>query len=188
MFFNSDLKYAYKHGGPITREFIKNLPSGWANCDPVFDSRVHMLMPGWFTCIGGYHHDDIPRSTASGQPNYDTPEYLSEHLMGLVNGDVSPTLFALGQHEMPEVKDDVVYRVWSPLVEDQVTSGLLKTYEAESGKYIEFDWQSMHRGQATRANGWRWFGRLSRKTDRQKNMTNEIRRQAQVYLDPTAGW
>jgi hypothetical protein len=188
MFFNSDLNYAYEHGGPITRNFIENLPWDWHSCNPVFDSRVHMLMPGWFSCIGGYHHDDIPRSTASGQPNYDNPEYLSEHLMGFVNGDISPTLFALGTHELPEVKDDIVYRVWNPLVEEQVSAGLLKTYEVESGKLIEFDWQSMHRGQATRSNGWRWFGRLSRNTDRQNTMTNEIRRQSQVYLDPTIGW
>jgi len=37
--------------------------------------------------------------------------------------------------------------------------------------------------------GWRWFIRLSRNTDRQKSMTNELRKQVQVYLEyPKAGW
>ncbi len=188
MFFNSDLEFAYEHGRALTRAFIDNLPSDWKDCNPVLDSRVHMLMPGWFTCIGGFHHDDVPRSTISGQPNYDNPEYYSEHLMGLVNADISPTLFALGAHSLPRVYNDIVYRTWHPMVEKQLAEGILKPYEAVSGKYIEFDWQSMHCGQRTRKNGWRWFVRLSRKTDRQKHMTNEIRRQTQVYLDPTIGW
>ena len=38
-------------------------------------------------------------------------------------------------------------------------------------------------------NGWRWFGRVSRNTDRVKNITNEIRVNAQVYLEfPMEGW
>lgn len=188
MFFNSDLKFSYEHSGPLTRAFIDSLPDDWANCNPVLDSRVHMLMPGWLTCIGGFHHDDIPRDTPNGQPNYDSPSYLSEHLMGLVNADVSPTLFALGTHSLPEVKDDIVYKVWHPIVEKQLEEGTLSKWEVPSGRLIEFDWQSMHCGQATRKNGWRWFVRLSRKTDRQNHMTNEIRRQTQVYLDPTIGW
>lgn len=38
-------------------------------------------------------------------------------------------------------------------------------------------------------NGWRWFGRISRNTDRVKTVTNEIRMNAQVYLEfPMEGW
>lgn len=188
MFFNCDLQFAYEHGGPLTKAFIDGLPEDWKNCNPVLDSRVHMLMPGWLTCIGGFHHDDIPRNTPNGQPNYQSPDYLSEHLMGLVNADISPTLFALGEHELPLVTDDIVYKVWHPLVEQQMTEGILKPYEVSSGKYVQFDWQSMHMGVPVRKNGWRWFVRLSRCTDRQKKITNEIRKQTQVYLDPKAGW
>ena len=49
MFFSSDLHYAYSKGGPITRSFIEALPDAWEHA--VFDSRVHMLMPGWFPSI-----------------------------------------------------------------------------------------------------------------------------------------
>lgn len=188
MFFNCDLNYSYEHGGPLTKAFINGLPYDWKDCNPVLDSRVHMLMPGWLTCIGGYHHDDVPRNTPNGQPNYDNLQYKSEHLMGLVNADISPTLFVLGKHELPKVENDIIYKVWHPIVEKQVANGELEKYEVQSGKYVEFDWQSMHCGQTTRKNGWRWFVRLSRKTDRQNHITNEIRRQTQVYLDPTIGW
>ncbi len=188
MFFNCDLDFAYKNGKDITRRFINGLPDDWNNCNPVIDSRVHMLMEGWYPCIPGYHHDDIPRSRADGQPNYDRPEYKSEHMMGLVNGEICPTLYAIGKHTLPKT-EGVIYKTWHGIVESQIKDGILKTEEARSGKYIEFDWQSMHTGQRAKKDGWRWFIRLSRNTDRQKKMTNEIRRQVQVYLEfPTQGW
>ena len=188
MFFNSDLDFAYKHGGEITRGFISHLPAHWYIANPVLDSRVHMLKKGWVPSIPGNHHDDIPRSTHNGQPNYDTPEYHSSHLMGLVNGDVCPTVFALGKHSLPKV-EGIIYKSWHDIVKNQITEGILKTYECPSGRYIEFDWQGMHTAQSAVKDGWRWFIRLSKDTDRQKNMTNEIRRQVQVYLEfPTEGW
>ena len=74
MFFNCDLAYAFKHGGEITKTFIAGLPEDWISYNPVLDSRVHMLMKNWYPCIPGYHHDDVPRSTSTGQPNYLSPE------------------------------------------------------------------------------------------------------------------
>src|ERR1700749_4013133 len=61
MFFNSDLNFAYEAGGPATRSFIDALPDGWKAEPAVIDTRVHMLMPGWFPAIPGFHHDDVPR-------------------------------------------------------------------------------------------------------------------------------
>lgn len=188
MFFNSGIDFAYLKGGPITRNFIDNLPMDWDDSNVVLDSRVHMLMPGWYPCIPGYHHDDVPRSANSnGQPDYDNMTYQSEHLMGLVNGDICPTNFMVGQFAMPKVdtSKDVIYRKWD---EELVKNpGLI--VPAQSGQYIEFDFQSFHTGTKAVGSGWRWFVRLSRKTDRQKNITNEIRRQVQVYLEfPTMGW
>lgn len=188
MFFNADLSFAYDKGGIITRAFIDAVPGDWWNGNPVIDSRVHMLMPGWFPAIPGFHHDDVPRTTPTSQPNYDNPEYHSEHLTGLVNAEIAPTLFALGKHSLPKV-DGVIYRAWHPMVEQQLKDGLLTPYSMRSGEMVEFDWQSMHTATRAVASGWRWFIRLSRNTERQKTMTNEIRRQVQTYLEaPMDGW
>lgn len=188
MLFNCDLEFAYANGGELTQSFIDTLPDDWKDCNPVVDSRVHMLMDGWFPCIPGYHHDDVPRNTPTGQPNYDHLKYHSQHLMGLLNGDICSTLFALGKHSLPVV-DGVIYQKWHPMVEQQIKDGLLITYPVKSGVYTEFDWQSMHTGQRAVKSGWRWFIRLSRQTDRQKLISNEIRKQSQVYLEfPMQGW
>jgi len=202
MFFNCDLDFAYTNGGPITREFIENLPRDWVNTDPVLDSRVHMLMKNWYPCIPGWHHDDVPRSTSTGQPNYVNPEYHSEHLMGLVNGHICPTQFAIGQVEVSDPDPTKrQYNVWNSDIEASIDDMIermkrdvsfaapFKVYKAESGRYIQFDRHAFHTGVKAVAGGWRWFIRLSRNTERQKSRTNEIRRQVQVYLEePMAGW
>jgi hypothetical protein len=197
MFFNSSLAYAYNEGGSITREFINAfshdfaIKSGIDPADFVFDSRVHMLMKGWFPCIPGFHHDDVPRHTSNGQPNYTDPEYRSQHCMGLVNGEICPTEFAIGTAEFSEIgEDQVAYEVWHKEVEQRLMEGTsLVLHDAPSNKLVYFDDRTWHQGTRAIAGGWRWFGRISWNTARVNNITNEIRRQVQVYLEnPMQGW
>jgi hypothetical protein len=194
MLFNCSLDGAYALGGPITREFIRTLyqtEEGKKIFDgkSVIDSRSHMLMPGWYPCIPGWHHDDVPRSGFNGQPNYINPEYRSKHVMGLVNAHVCPTQFALGMIDLDVPQDGIIYKQWHPLVKAAVESGSMKSQSAESGKLIHFDDRTFHQGTAAIASGWRWFIRLSYNTDRANKCTNEIRNQVQVYLEhPMEGW
>lgn len=193
MFFNCDLEFAYKNGNEITRSFIDALPNEWQTDDVVFDSRVHMLMTGWYPCIAGYHHDDVPRTIEmNGQPDYDDMKYKSEHILGIVNADVSPTHFALGKskfYKVDTISGGNVYKAWHDEVVKQLNDGYLELKKAEDRKLYNFDWQTWHTGSSAVGNGWRWFGRVSRNTDRTKKITNEIRRQAQVYMDNlTDGW
>ena len=190
MLFNCDRSAAYELGGPITRAFLDGLPEDWQAPNPlIIDSRVHMLMKGWYPCIPGYHHDDVPRSTESGQPNYVNPEYLSEHLLGLVNGDICPTQFALGEIELDIPDQGIIYKQWHPKIVEAVETGQLESYSAGSGVYLQFDCETFHQGVAANKPGWRWFIRVSRNTDRVKSPTNELRRQVQVYLEhPMEGW
>lgn len=188
MFFNCSYDFAFENGGPITKSFLSALPFWWKT-NSVFDSRVHMLMKNWYPCIPGYHHDDVPRGL-NGQPNYDNPEYTSEHIMGLVNGEICPTIIAQGECEMPQVPEgEIVYKVWHKKVDDLIKSKEMVPFECPSGVLIYFNWQTFHTGQKAKNNGWRWFGRISRNTNRTKNITNEIRKQVQVYLEfPMEGW
>lgn len=196
MFFNCDRKFCEENGGPITKAFLAALPEGWENV--VIDSRCHMLMPGWFPCIPGYHHDDVPRPAipvgqhflTASQPDYENPRYKSEHILGLVNAEICPTEFALGECEMPAVPEgELIYRKWHPEVLKQIDNGNLHKYNAESGKILYFDWQTFHQGTKAVGNGWRWFIRLTRNSDRVNTPTNEIRKQVQVYLEfPMEGW
>lgn len=189
MLFDCDMQSAMDMGGPITRAFIAALPRLWFDEPVVFDSRVHMLMEGWYPCIPGFHHDDVPRG-ADGQPNYRDPEYFAQHAMGLVNGDICPTVFALGACEMPlDVGSQPIYRRWHVEVESLLFRNALAPMLAPSGRIINFDANTLHAGTKAVRPGWRWFGRISRNTRRTESPRNEVRRQVQVYLDNAMeGW
>src|SRR5262245_43743261 len=96
MFFAAGGDFARRHGGPITQAVLAALPADWRSCPLVIDSRVHMLMPGWYPCIPGWHLDDVPRTRSDGQPEHRCPAYRAEHILCVV-GDASLPLFAVGR-------------------------------------------------------------------------------------------
>lgn len=198
MFFNSSYQFAMEHGGEITKAFLEALPDDWKKSEIVFDSRVHMLMPGWYPAIPGYHHDDVPRPViptgqhfiTAGQPDYDNPRYEAEHIMGLVNAHICPTKFVVGKCEMSPIPDgELIYRKWHSEIIEKIANNELEVHSAPDKQLIHFDCYSFHTGDKAQTNGWRWFGRVSRGTDRVNHITNEIRSQVQVYLEfPMEGW
>lgn len=198
MFFNSSFEYAMAKGGEITRAFLNALPLSWKKEPLVFDSRCHMLMPGWYPAIPGWHHDDVPRPEiptgqhfiTAGQPDYDNPRYRSEHILGLVNAEVCPTLFVVGECPMPSIPEgELIYRTWHKEVERLILEEKVSVVEAKDRTMYYFDCDTFHTGIKARKNGWRWFGRVSRNTERVNKITNEIRVNAQVYLEfPMEGW
>lgn len=191
MLFSCDFDFAMAYGGPITREFLTILffkERAWKRKDFVFDSRSHMLMPGFWPCIPGWHHDDVPRDRSDGQPDYYSPQYKAKHCMALVNGDVAPTDFALGYGEFQEIPvGQKYYKEWHPHVERMIKDKTLYHFKAPSNKLIYFDWNTWHKGSKAVKAGWRWFGRASINTNRP--IKNEIRTQVQVYVDlEEQGW
>lgn len=198
MFFNCDLDFAYTNGGTITRSFIDALPLEWRNSESVIDTRCHMLMPGWYPAIPGYHHDDVPRPIdvpagkhfgVAGQPNYDNPRYHSQHILGLVNADIAPTQFVVGEIELPKIESGIVYREWDRIIRDKIAKNLLTIVEAPDCQLVHFDCHALHTAVPAVKDGWRWFARVSRDTERTNKITNEIRGQVQVYLEyPMQGW
>lgn len=186
MLFNCDVPHAFELGGPIIRDFICNLSPDFQQRG-VIDTRVHMLMPGWYPCIPGWHHDDVPRSTPTGQPNYQNPEYFAKHCLALVNAEIAPTEFLLGDIEVPEPDiSGTVYYQWDNYLE-HMGKQQGSRIKAEDRQLIYFDAATFHRGVQAQSTGWRWFGRVS--IDTARKATNEIRRQVQVYMAvPNAGW
>ena len=188
MLFNCDYESAFFLGGEATRQFLKNLPEEWMNNKTIIDSRVHMLMKGWYPCIPGYHHDDVPRERSDGQPQYISPSYRSEHAMILYNGNICPTEFAIDEvwFQIPEI-GKTIYKQWHEEVEVCLEAGFLERFQAPQNQIIYFNDRTWHQGVKAVDNGWRLFIRASRNTGRKA--TNEIRKQVQVYLEnPMDGW
>lgn len=193
MLWNCDYASAYKKGGPITRKFLDLIPESWRNQPLVVDTRVHMLMPGWFPCIPGWHHDDVPRTRSDGQPNY-WDDLRSEHCVGLVNGNLAPTEFAVGSGFVSVPDEGVVNASLHEQVVEMVKTRHYHTYSNERNLLV-FDDRCWHRGTEAVGTGWRWFGRVSRyhikgkPVARPNKRTNEVRKQVQIYMSAeNAGW
>ena len=188
MFFNCTWQFAYDNGGEPTRKFLLALPKELQNEKTIIDSRVHMLMPGWFPCIPGYHHDDVPREREDKQPEYHNPSYRSKHALILFNGDVCPTEFAIGEAEFSDPRSHkIIYKNWHQEVEANIKSNKLEVVKAPNNTVVFFDDRTWHQGTQAVQSGWRLFIRASWDTHRVP--TNEIRRQVQVYLEsPMEGW
>ena len=186
MIFSGDYAFSWEHGGPITRAFLELLPD--KNC--VIDSRTHMLMPGWYPCIPGWHLDDVPRTRPDGQPDHLHPAYRAYNIMAIV-GDASVTEFISGELDLEDIGfyEGAVYGKWNAeinrrLAEPDCKIALRKVPEST---LIYMPFGAFHRGTPATKNGWRFFIRANFNTARKPS--NEIRTQVQVYLPvPEAGW
>lgn len=191
MLFNCDLLTAFCQGGPITRSVIGRLPASYDDHDLVIDSRVHMLMPGWYPCIPGWHHDSVPRTRLDGQPNYDDRDAYSriKHLAVVFNAEICPTQFMRACVNLNDIEPgEKYYKKWHPILDNIAITHHQTTHNVLSGEMIEFDADTFHQGTAAVANGWRYFIRIS-KNDHTRKATNELRKQVQVYMPvPMEGW
>jgi hypothetical protein len=185
MIFGGSYDFSMQHAGPITRDFLQAVPEQYRT--GIFDSRVHMLKKGFFPCIPGWHHDEVPRTLPNGQPNY-AENMKVNHVMA-IQGDICPTQFAVGECDLPidPCSSTTIYAQWHPLIEKMISDSQLQKVSVQSARLIEFDSDSLHQGTAATCGGWRFFGRMSSNSSRP--FQNEVRKQVQVYLGDTyAGW
>lgn len=195
MFFGASLWYAYFRGGPITREFLSKVPGEYWR-DGIFDSRLHMLMPGWYPCIPGWHHDDVMRTgRRQGQPDYIAQFARAKHMMSVISypRNIAMPEMLTGNVEVsnPE-RLSKVYSTWDSEI-NKMNPGITTNPNVttlESGQIVEFDSHTFHRGMKAKANCWRWFGRVTiNPCNMLRVYANEMRKQVNVYMDKTnEGW
>lgn len=174
--------------GPITKAFFTALPDDWKPHSQVpisgalFDSRVHMLMDGWYPAIPGFHLDSVPRGD-DGQPLPGTGD--AECVLTFLG--ITPTLFIEGDLEFEYDPSETIYKQLDQAVEGWIDSGEGTVVEGEPGVLYYLDSQTVHAAQANyQGFGWRWFGRLTRNAP--YGPRNEIRRQVQAYVNAGEGW
>ena len=149
-----------------------------------------MLMKGWYPCIPGWHHDDVPRTRKDKQPNYNDTSYFAEHAMMLLNSDIAPTEFVSGEFQIPDVKEgNILYKEWDARVEHliRINPWLYTKSKVRNNVIYFFDARSLHQGTPATQFGWRFFIRATKNS--LVPAKNKIRKNANVYLpEPFAGW
>lgn len=124
--------------------------------DFFWDVKVHMLMPGQFPCIPGWHQDNVPRDK-NGKKDYDLIDE-SKPIYIWVSGD--------------------------PLTEFIDEQGGI--YKISKQTWFKFSQKDRHRGVVSDEFTWRGFIRATHKDLEAKvpdKNHNPLRRHSQVYLD-----
>ena len=189
--FSCDLKHARQLGGPLTNEILdriekKGLPKLKKDHTWIVDTRVHMLMPGFWPAIPGWHCDAIQRDKITGQPDLMNSPMDCNHYTCLMESEpnVSPTQFFPLAIDI-DVDETAVWKSVSLAVNRFRDENPGKMYESKAGTLIAFTGRCLHTASEAKTFGWRFFFRLS---EMKTTPRNEIRTQTQVYADVNGGW
>ncbi len=191
MLFQAGVDFAYGAGGPLTKTVLDNLRATIPRTkfDSLrIDTRSHMLMPGWFPCIPGWHCDFM-ETDEDGQQVANSFDAETHHYMYL-SGEPATQFLQQRNIDWPENRcrwGDV-----SRKIEEGGNSGL-RPYQIGTGQLIRFCGNELHRGMphTGKTGHWRFFFRATSFPEGHKAQgiwTNKIRTQVQVYADSNAGW
>ena len=203
MLFQCDPVFAMREGGPLTESitrFILGSPA-YAKCEasaamrggkirPIVDTRTHMLFPGMYPAIPGWHCDFVPR--AFGQPDLTKLKnrvvkaqryftvVVSSHPDGVSNPCyLKESITADFSNEFP---------VWGQLhfqINALMDEHPIPMHVQADREIMMFNTSTIHRASIAHNKGWRFFYRMAVVDATAKN---DIRKQTQVYADPNIGW
>lgn len=183
--YSASRLFAAQRGGPITTAILAAMPDdAWQPAPDryiVIDTRSHMLMPGMYPAIPGWHCDAWPRTNAGeGQPDpTNTADKAGVRHWAVSVGDCSQTEF-LGFPIELELRPDAV---WAG-VSEEIGTPHGRWFQPAQTIYA-FGPDQLHRASPATARGWRFWLRLSHY---QRPPLNRVRSQTQVYLTEHGGW
>lgn len=194
MLYSASTEFAFDNAGPITFSIMNMLKDmGVLGRCPeskhiVIDSRVHMLMPGQYPCIPGWHCDGVKRNM-TGQPDIEAPfDKDCLHYFVHVGSDapMAPTEYIPGELRLTGIEPNRVWGTVDREVNEQIKRhGASIVHKMKPGSITEVSQDTLHRCPPAEKSGWRFFFRLSYWHSPPKN---EIRNQTQVYALPEQGW
>lgn len=175
---------------PFARRLLDQLPMSELRGPIIVDSKLSMLKPKWYPCIGGWHYDEILRKP-NGLLDWENNRLDKQHfLMVIDEGTHSLTEIAYlnplpnkqKYESFPLVADYSKLNEWMKLNRDKYWTEFVK-----SGHVYKLTNTTPHRGSPATGSGWRYFVRATINT--QRNFVNEIRTQTQVYIHSVdKGW
>ena len=191
------LENAAMFGGPLVRRLLEQCPLVGDKNYVTVDTKVTLLMPGWFPAIPGWHTDGVPRGDAllpdaKGAPHLEEQPHMEGvapryHVISV--GLDSPTEFVNEPFgiDIENFDNPGLYKELTQKVNPLVTDGSLSTV-AESDVWVSWDWWSVHRAVAAEKTGWRLLIRVTESDVLKPRTEDFIRAQSQVYVPTEFGW
>lgn len=205
--WQAPLEVAVKYGGPITRAAIAAASLGNDRRYCMVDSKIHMLMPGFYPAIPGWHTDGAPRGAGLDARKQGAPALFAQEFAeppnlrlqedhpanryhALVTGEHCLTEFMFNAQdiEVPEELTPKLYGILDAKIEaEQIGS----RGRVNGCQMVAFDWWHLHRAMPSSAHEWRYFIRIT-ETDYwppSTDLASILRTQQQVYLvGASFGW
>ncbi|QNL30826.1 hypothetical protein SEA_ESTES_138 [Mycobacterium phage Estes] len=203
----ASLGNAVLFGGPLLRQLLPHAPLVGDHKHVFVDTKVSMLMPGWWPAIPGWHTDGVPRvvpqppgllpgvklysSAAAGKPSL--VEQANQHLDGyrpryhtIHVGNDCPTEFIDGLLRLPidHDEDEEMYAEMTRKIDGCSTLRKLKALE---GQWMTWDWWNIHQATQATQRGWRLLVRIT-ESHQPPVDSDFIRPQNQVYVPKEFGW
>lgn len=197
--WNANLEDALKYGGDLTKAAIGAMDLKFDRKYIIVDTKVHMLVPGFYPAIPGWHTDGVPRGKELRPDGKGSPDIKAQHEMSdtryhlLVTGHGCLTKFIDNKNitlDVPNAPDTKLYKMISDQVKFYEDESTLNVVEAPTCTAVEFDWWELHAGQQAKAHEWRYLIRVT-ETDHfepQTDLRQVIRTQQQVYVPESFGW
>lgn len=194
----ASLANAVLFGGPAMRQALESAPIVGDRKHILVDTKVSMLMPGWWPAIPGWHTDGVPRWRngigwgTDGSPSLKAqndaqlggyfPRYHTLHV-----GNDCATEFLTKVMRMP-VKHDGDEQMYSEITRkiDGVRTQL-DILRAPEGFWVSWDWWNIHQATQATVSGWRLLIRITESDDAPAD-SDFIRTQNQVYVPKEFGW
>lgn len=179
-FFRADADMVYRLGGPFLRQLLAKAPLSRSHRYVSIDTKVHMLMPGWYACIPGWHCDDFYRPT-DDQPDLSRIAHgWSDHVCVVVGPTALPD-FVVEPLTLPAPEEmDREGRPLYAVYHERIEALRPRRARPASGQMVKFDCLAFHGGTPADRHTWRLFARITQ-SDHFAPL-NEIRTQTQVYL------
>lgn len=192
----ASLAAAVMFGGPLVRDALQVCPLSETREHIIVDTKVTMLMDGWYPSIPGWHTDGVPRGkggdpAGKGLPNLDTQVRLSSEgrtplFHTIIFGIPNLTEFLADPLTLTlrHAHDRDLYKEVSHTV---TALGELSTVDYAAGQWISWDWWNIHRAVPSDSTGWRLLIRVT-ESDIPPNRDKFFRAQSQVYVPTDFGW
>lgn len=189
MIYQGSIGFARELGGSWTGQCLNILKDKLDEQDYKdlrIDTRVHMLKPGWFPCIPGWHTDFIRRSE-DGDLQFQPEQDKDVRHFALCSHQ--PTTIFLRNRNI-ELEDEN----WGDIsrdIETRIQKRFLNPFQVDPGNLIEFNSLELHKGTKCEQAGWRYFFRATlfpEGDERRGEYANKRRWQTQVYSPEHKGW
>lgn len=192
----ASLSNAVLFGGPLLRKLLESAPITGSHKNIFVDTKVSMLMPGWWPAIPGWHTDGVPRGVEGnplGSGNPSLPAQAERHLDGyrpryhtLHVGNDCATEFIddVLRLQIVHDTDPEMYAEMTRLVNELES---VCTIRAEQGQWMSWDWWNIHQATQATSRGWRLLVRVTESDDPPAD-SDFIRPQNQVYVPQEFGW